>query len=162
MLSNPFGFGKGEVTCDLGSPSRPVSTNLHHLARQGSPRRIKADEDSSNRIKPTEGASGCMKPRKGISECIKICEALLGFPTMCGAICAQKASSDSGLGNGKLRFLGSGKVPERIVAFCGLAEFTFSCKLLNHLFSTLAVRCRRDSASSKDLASSAYRIFVVY
>ena len=55
-----------------------------------------------------------------------------------------------GFGNGKLRFLDSGKVPERIVAFCWWAEFTFSCKLLNHLFSTLAVRRRRDSASSEE------------
>ena len=59
-------------------------------------------------------------------------KTLLGLPKMCGAICAQNASSDSGFGNGKLRFLDSGKVPERIFAFWKLAEFTLSCKLLNH------------------------------
>ena len=31
-----------------------------------------------------------------------------------------------------------------------MAGFTFSCKSLNHLFSTLAVRCRRDFSSSEE------------
>ena len=38
-------------------------------------------------------------------------------------------------------------------------EFTLSCKLLNHLFSTLAVRCRRDFASSEEVCIVCLRDF---
>ena len=79
-----------------------------------------------------------------ISGCVKVYEGLSGLAKICRAICTQKASSDNGFGNG--RFLGSGQMPEKVFAFRGSAEFTFSYKLLNHLFSTLAVRCRRDFA----------------
>ena len=96
--------------------------------------------------KGSEGSLRVKKVRESISRCVKIC----------GAMSAQKASSDTGLGNGKLRFLGSGEMPEKVFAFwklaefifsykllsllfwvsllSGVAEFTFSCKLLDHLF----------------------------
>ena len=48
------------------------------------------------------------------------------------------------------RFVDSGKVPEGIFIFRELTEFTFSCKFLNHLFSTLAVRGWRDFACSDE------------
>ena len=125
---------------DLGSVALCVSMSKHEWSPEG----------SSRCVKSTEGLSGDGKACGSISGCVKICKGLSGVLKIWGAICAQKASSDNGLDNGRWCFLDSGKVPEGIFIFWELAEFTFSCKFLNHLFSTLAVRGWRDFACSDE------------
>ena len=110
-------------------------------------------ESSSGHVKSAEGLPVYGKAWGGISGCVKICKGLSGFVKICGGICAQKAPSDKGLGNGRWRFQGyqgtlpfsgfqgyqgtlpfSGLPPDGTLKYRKLAEFTFSYKLLNHSF----------------------------
>ena len=81
---------------------------------------------------------GVIRVRRGLRRHIRVCQDMRRvIPKVYGAICAQKASSDSGFGNGRLRFLGSCKMPEKVFALWELAEFTLLCKLLKHSFGVL-------------------------
>ena len=82
MLSSPSVFGKGAASLDLGSVALSRGSLRCHKVGEGS----------------TECVGTCL----GTSGCVVICNGLPGLPKIWGAIRAQKASSDNGLGNNRL------------------------------------------------------------